>query len=223
MFFLFLQQRRSTQRCITPVSSLSHTLHLYVSWSWRISRYVTSCGVNRWVFQRFIFYTSVLTKIKFSTTDVSIHYFNRFLGAHQWCKGNGGPSSAQPQLQESLWGSEPARFVLRSNRSEPDGRRPACWSWCSLFLPCATCPSACSTSWKGKYSFAASKIKSYSNEDAVIDMVHILHLFFPFEAHHSSFLFNNDWHCTFSTDLLLLFFFLAMLNKNNVQYSIALK
>lgn len=44
---LLFQQLRSIQRCITPVSSLSPILHRYVSWSWRISRYVTSYGVNR--------------------------------------------------------------------------------------------------------------------------------------------------------------------------------
>lgn len=52
--FLFFPQLRSTQKCITAVSSLSHTLHHYVSWSWRISRYVTSYGVNRCVLLHFM-------------------------------------------------------------------------------------------------------------------------------------------------------------------------
>lgn len=76
----------------------------------------------------------------------------RFLEAHQCCRGSGGPCSARLRLRGRgrPWGSGPARFVLRSNRSEPDARRLACWWWCSLCSPCATCPSACSMSWKGK-------------------------------------------------------------------------
>lgn len=48
----FFPQLRSILRFITSVSSSSHTLHLYVSWSWHIFRYVTSCGSNRYVFLR---------------------------------------------------------------------------------------------------------------------------------------------------------------------------
>ncbi len=84
---------------------------------------------------------------------------NRFLEARQCCRGSGGPCSAQLRLrgQESPWGSGPALFVLRSNRSEPDARQLGCWWWSSLFLPCATCQSACSMSWRGNLSLWKKK------------------------------------------------------------------
>lgn len=87
--------------------------------------------------------------------DECTYFIDRFLEAHQCCRGSGGPSSAQLILQgtESLLGWGPAQFVLRSNRSELDARQLACWWWCSLFSLCATCQSACSMSWKGNSCF----------------------------------------------------------------------
>lgn len=102
-------------------------------------------------------------------TDVSFWYLiNRFLEARQCFRGSGGQCSAQPPLQgqESQWESGPAQFVLRSNRSEPAARQLVCWWWFSLFLPCATCQSAYSMSWKGNLSCpAASRIKNPLNTE----------------------------------------------------------
>lgn len=47
MIIVFFPQLKSTQRCITPASSLSPTLHRCAWWFWLIFRYVTSCGFNR--------------------------------------------------------------------------------------------------------------------------------------------------------------------------------
>lgn len=55
-WFIFFPQLRSTQRCITPASSLSPTLLHYASWSWPIFRYVTSCGFSRSVILMIIFF-----------------------------------------------------------------------------------------------------------------------------------------------------------------------
>lgn len=158
MMSLFFQQLRSTQRCITPASSLSHTLHPYVWWSWRTSRYVTSCGFNRCVFEwdissyRLIFLINDLNIFwRVSARDICTYSINRFLETHQSCRGSGGPCSAQLRIRGwgRPWGWGPAQSVLRSNRCELGARRLACWWWSSLFSPCATCRSACSMSWKG--------------------------------------------------------------------------
>lgn len=156
LFIVFFPQLKSTQRCITPASSLSPTLHRCVSWSWLIFRYVTSCGFNRSVTMMDLvssFFSILLLQKSaiYSLKDVQILPY-RYLETHQWCKGSGGPCSApfQVHLREKPWGLEPAQFALRSNRSEPGGRRHACWWWCSLCLHCVIFPSASSISWKGK-------------------------------------------------------------------------
>lgn len=55
-FIFFFPQLRSTQRCITPASSLSPTLLHCALWSWPIFRYVTSCGFSRSVMLTFFFF-----------------------------------------------------------------------------------------------------------------------------------------------------------------------
>lgn len=158
---------------------MSHTLHHCVSWCWRIFRYVTSCGFNRYVVLSFMVFSVLLLLFiillirhffnwisfgEFTLPDVCTYLINRFLEVHQCCRGSGGPYSAQLRLWESwenLFGSGLPRFVLRSNRSEPGARQLVCWWWFSLFSPSATYQSACSMSWKGNHSSAAaSMIKS---------------------------------------------------------------
>lgn len=133
-----------------------------------MSQAVVSTGVYSWAFFCFFPKVNWCSFGEFTPPDVCTYWTNRFLEAHQCCRGSGGPCSVQLRLQgqESLWGSGPAQFVLRSNRSELGARQLVCWWWCSLFLPCATCQSACSMSWKGNLSSsAASRIKSPSNTD----------------------------------------------------------
>lgn len=112
---------------------------------------------------------------EFTVPDVCTYVINRFLGAHQCCRGSGGPCNAQLTLQGlvSLWGSEPAQFVLRSNRFEPGARRLACWWWSSLFLPCATYQLACWMSWKGIITSSADtpRIKHNWKTQSIIDAV----------------------------------------------------
>lgn len=106
-----------------------------------------------------------------AASDECTYITVRFPGARRCCRGSGGPSSARLTLQgkESPGGWGPARCVLRSSRSELGARRLACWWWCSLFSPCATCQSAFSMSWKG---------------DIIWLWEHV---------HFSPFMFNNVW------------------------------
>lgn len=96
-----------------------------------------------------------------------ISFLNRYLGTHRWCRGSGGPCSVPFQVQpkQSPRGLEPARYVPRSNRSEPGARRLACWWWCCLCLRSAISPSASSTSWKGNHSGCSrDEIKSLRDQ-----------------------------------------------------------
>lgn len=157
-FIFFFPQLRSTQRCITPASSLSPTLLHCASWSWPIFRFVTSCGFSRSVMLMFCFLKLALFLLLQRwclQLRTEAHTFpNRYLGTHQWRRGSGGPCSARFRVQP--WQSprrlEPARFAPRSNRSEPGARRLACWWWCCLCLHSVICPSAPSISWKGNHS-----------------------------------------------------------------------
>lgn len=98
---------------------------------------------------------------------------NRFLGRHLCYRGSGRPSRVPLILQAlgSQPGSGPAQCLLRSNRSGPAGRQPACWWWSSLSLPSATCPSAYSTSWKGNSLFGCS-VSLSSGSIAITTRVH---------------------------------------------------
>lgn len=109
----------------------------------------------------YIFNSAPAKSAIYSLKDVYILTY-RYLETHQWCKGSGGPCSAQLQvhLRENLSGLEPAQFALRSNRSEPGGRRHACWWWCSLCLHCVIFPSASSISWKGNHSSSSGILMS---------------------------------------------------------------
>lgn len=119
------------------------------------------------------------SSIQFQLSDICAYFTTRYLEAHRCCRGSGGPSSARLRLQgwRSLWGSGRAQFVLRSNRSELGARLPVCWWWFSLSLPCATCRSACSMSWKGKLSAA----RCYKAQKWCWTGVQVLHCFVLYE------------------------------------------
>lgn len=113
----------------------------------------------------FFFILLLQKSAMYSLKDVQILPY-RYLETHQWCKGSGGPCSArfQVHLWENPWGLEPAQSALRSNRSEPGGRRRACWWWCSLCLRCVIFPSASSISWKGNHSSSPGIIMSHRDQ-----------------------------------------------------------
>lgn len=71
----FFPQLISTQRCITPASSLSPTLLHYALWFWPIFRYVTSCGFSRSVVLLLFFICSfsASAKMEFTVTDWGPH------------------------------------------------------------------------------------------------------------------------------------------------------
>lgn len=121
---------------------------------------------------------------KLAPSDGCTYFINRFREAHQYCRG-GGSAPLQLQRWEGPRGLEAARFVLRSNRSEPGVRPLACWWWCSLFLPCATCRSACSMSWKGNFSGSAVQQKPLGHweKNNRCSMVYMEHLCFTWVPH----------------------------------------
>lgn len=181
-WIFFSPQLRSTQRCITPASSLSPTLLHCASWSWPIFRYVTSCGFSRFViFMVYLFlFFKVLPSLLLQRWCLQLlseaHTFpNRYLATHQWCRGSGGPCSARfpAHPRRSPPGLEPVRFAPRSNRSEPGARQLACWWWCSLCLHSAICPSAPSISWKGNHASFSSYHKNQRETNKALCFKHL--------------------------------------------------
>lgn len=81
----FFSQMRSTQRFITPASSLLPTLHLCASWFWRIFKYATSSGASRCVHQSYLFHykeahqvplLSTTINSAFPTFDLTVRVYN---------------------------------------------------------------------------------------------------------------------------------------------------